>query len=137
MPCKGVKYKQQYTEDVEKAVEKVRTGHLSYHQTKAIYGVPTSTISDKINRVCMKPNSSKPGPECYLSPEIKQRIYKWLLKMARIDYGQTKPDLFDCIQMIVCHLKIPTPFVMISPDKNGTGYFYIGCPMWPYGRHNF
>ena len=112
MPCKGVKYKQQYTEeDVEKAVEKVRHSCLSYCQAKEIYSVPTSTISDKINRICMKPNSSKPGPECCLSPEIEQRIYKWLLKMARIGYGRTKPDLFDHIQMIVCHLKILTLFV--------------------------
>ena len=116
MPHKGVKYKQQYTEeDVENAVEKVRTSCLSYHQAKAIYGVPTSMISNKINCICVKPNSSKPGPECYLSLEIKQRIYKWLLKMARIGYGQTKPDLFDHIQMIVCHLKIP--FVNDQPRE--------------------
>ena len=112
MPRKGVKYKQQYTEEyVEKAVEKVRTSHLSYCQAKTIYSVPTSMISDKINRVCVKPNSSKSGPECYLSLEIEQRTYKWLLKMARIGYWQTKPDLFHRIQMIVHHLKIPTLFV--------------------------
>ena len=48
--------------------------------------------------------------ECHLSPEIEECIYKWLLKMARIGYWQTKPDLFDHMQ-IICHLKIMTPFV--------------------------
>ena len=112
MPCKGIKHKLHYTEeDVEKAVEKVRTNHLSYCQANEIYGVPKSMISEKINHNCMKPNLRKPWPQRYLSPDIEQRIYKWLLKMARIEYQQTKPDLFNCVQMIVCHLKILTPFV--------------------------
>ena len=119
MLCKGLKYKLHYTdEDIEKAVEKVRTSRLSYRQAYEIYGVPKSAISDKINRHCVKLNSNKPGPECHLSPEIEECIYKWLLKMVRTGYGQTKPgygqtkpDLFDCVQMIIHHLKIMTPFV--------------------------
>ena len=31
--------------------------------------------------------------------------------MARIGYGQTKPDLFDHVQIIIRLLKIMTPFV--------------------------
>ena len=59
----------------------------------------------------MKSEPNKPGPQCHLSPQIEEHTYKRLLKMARIRYGQTKPDLFDCVQIIVCHLKIPMPFV--------------------------
>ena len=98
-------------EDVQKAGEKVRTSWLSYRQAHEIYGVPKSTIGDKINRHCAKSNSNKPGPKCHLSPEIEECINKWLLKMARIGYGQTKPDLFDHVQIIVRHLKIMMPFV--------------------------
>ena len=109
---KGMKYRLHYTdEDIEKAVKKVRTSWLSYQQVYEIYGVPTSTISDKINKHCVKLNLNKPRPECHLSPEIEECICKWLLKMVRIGYVQTKPDLFDHMQMIVCHLKIMTPFV--------------------------
>ena len=51
MPWKGQKCKLHYTrEDVEKAIEKVRTGCLSYQQAHQIYGVQKSTISDQINR---------------------------------------------------------------------------------------
>ena len=54
MPLKGQKHKLHYTEeDVQKAVEKVRTGQLSYKQVHKIYGIPKLTISDKINRHCV------------------------------------------------------------------------------------
>ena len=76
----------------------------------------------------MKPNPNKPGPECYLFPEIEQRIYKWLLKMTRIGYGQTKPDLFDCVQMIVGCLKIPTPFV---DDRPGEKWYRLFLHRFP------
>ena len=59
----------------------------------------------------MKSEPNKPGPQCHLSPEIEECIYRWLLKMVGIGYGQTKPDLFDCVKIIVHCLKIPTPFV--------------------------
>ena len=126
MPHKGIKHKLHYREeDVEKVVEKVKTGRLSYRQANEIYGVPKSMISNKINCHCMKPNSSKPRPQCYLSPDIEQRIYKWLLKMARTEYGQTKPDLFDRMQMIVHHLKILTPFVNDRPREKWYRLFLL------------
>ena len=123
MPRKGIKHKLHYIkEDVQKAVEKLRTGWLSYRQTHKIYDVPKSTISDKINRDCVKLNSNKPGPECYLSPDIEQCIYKWLLKMARIGYGQTKPDLFNHMQIIIHCLKITTPF---EDDRPGEKWYRL------------
>ena len=45
MPHKGQKHKLHYTEeDMEKAIKKVRTRHLSYQQAHEIYGVPKSTV---------------------------------------------------------------------------------------------
>ena len=129
MTCKGLKHKLHYTnEDVEKAVEKIRTSRLSYQRAYEIYGVPKSTISDKINRHSVKPNSNKPRPECHLLPEIEECIYKWLLKMARIGYGQTKPDLFDHIQIIICCLKIMTPFVDNCPGEKWYRLFLVWFP---------
>ena len=123
MPCKGLKYKLHYTdEDIENAVEKVRTGQLSYQRAYEIYGVPKSTISDKINRHCVKSNLKKPGPECHLLPEIEECICKWLLKMMRIGYGQTKPDSFDHVQMIVCS-QDNGPFLDNRLGGNGIGFF--------------
>ena len=128
MPHKGRKHKSHYTEDVQKAVEKVRTSQLSYWQVHEISGVPKSTISDKINRHCVKPNLNKPRPKCHLSPDIEEHIYKWFLKMARIRYGQTKLDLFDHMQIIVCHLKIMMPFVDDHLGEKWYGLFLVWFP---------
>ena len=48
--------------------------------------------------------------------------------MARIRYGQTKPDLFDHIQMIVHHLKIPTSFVNDCPGEKWYRLFLLRFP---------
>ena len=129
MPHKALKHKLHYTEeDVQKAVKKVRTGWLSYWQAHEIYGVPKLTISDKINRHCVKPNLNKPGPKCHLLPDIEEHIYKWLSKMARIGYGQTKPELFDRVQIIIHNLKIMTPFVDDRPGEKWYGLFLVWFP---------
>ena len=47
----------------------------------------------------------QPGPMPYLGDNLEQRLYRWLIKMARISYGQSKSDLFDHIQVIVKQLK--------------------------------
>ena len=129
MLCKGQKHKLHCTEeDLERAINKVRTGHLYYQKDHEIYGVPKLTISDQINRHSTKSEPNKPGPQCHLSPEIKERIYKWLLKMARIGYGQTKPDLFDHVRIIICCLKIPTPFVDDHLSEKWYRLFLVGFP---------
>ena len=52
-----------------------------------------------------------------LDMNSNKRLYRWLLKMARIRYGQLKQDLFDQIQSIVIHLKWETKFANGHPDK--------------------
>ena len=138
MLCKGLKYKLHYTnEDIEKAVKKVRTSQLSYWRACEIYGAPKSTISDKINRHCVKLNSNKLGPECHLSPEIEECTSKWLLKMVRIGYGQTKPDLFYYMQMTAHHLKIMMPFVDNHSGEKWYGLFLVRFLIWHYGNPSF
>ena len=48
--------------------------------------------------------------------------------MVRIGYGQTKPDLFDQVQMIVHHLKIMTPFVDDHPGEKWYRLFLVRLP---------
>ena len=48
--------------------------------------------------------------------------------MARIGYGQTKPKLFDHMQIMVCHLKIMTPFVDDRPGEKWYRLFLLQFP---------
>ena len=53
--------------------------------------------------------------------------------MARIGYRQTKPDLFDCVKMIVHHLKILTPFVNDCPGAKWYRLFllwFLDLTLW-------
>ena len=50
------------------------------------------------------------GPTPYLSMELEDQIESWLVKMARIGYGQMRLDVINKVQELVVKLKIPTPF---------------------------
>ena len=43
--------------------------------------------------------------------DLEQRLYRWLIEMARIGYGQSKNDSFNHIQVIIKRLKWETKFV--------------------------
>ena len=78
------------------------------------YGIPKSTLSDKVSGCT--PLSKKKGPELMLSRELEDRIEKWLIKMARISYGQTKNDVLNKVQELVKKMGIPTPFPDAQPS---------------------
>ena len=90
------------------AVEAVRTNRLSLCRAADLYGIGKSSIN---NNVIKKVNKVRLGPTPYLGEEIEQRLYRWLIKMACIGYGQSKNDLFHHIQAIVKHLKWETTFL--------------------------
>ena len=122
--CKDEKRQLNYTKgDLDNAIEKVSTGHLSRHEAFKLYTLPKYMISDAIHKKSAKSVPNKPGLDCLLSPEIKQCIYKQLLKMVRISYSQTKTELFDRVQMIVQLLTVPTPFLNYQLGRNGCIYF--------------
>ena len=94
-------------ETLMEAVEVVRTNRLSLHRAADIYGIGKSTINDHIIK---RVNKVGPGPMPYIGDNLEQRLYRWLIKMVCIGYGQSKNDLFDCIQVIVKRLKWETKF---------------------------
>ena len=58
------------------------------------------------------------GPEPYLGKDTEDRLARWLIKMARIGFGQTKDQLFDKVQKIVTELNIMTPFPNNRPTDD-------------------
>ena len=86
----------------------VRTNRLSLCRAADIYGISKSMINDHIIK---KVNKVQPGPMPSLGDDLEQRLYRWLIKMAHIGYGQSKNDLFNHIQVIVEWLKWEMKFV--------------------------
>ena len=58
------------------------------------------------------------GPEPYLGKELEDRLAAWLIKMARIGFGQTKEQLFGKAKQLVTQLGITTPFPNGRPMDN-------------------
>ena len=98
--------------ELQEAMKAVQMG-MAAHRASEFYGIPKSTLSDKVSG--HTPLNRKKGPELMLSRELEDRIEKWLITMARIGYGQTKNDVLNKVQELVKRMSILTPF----PD---------GCP---------
>ena len=71
-----------------------------------MYEVSKSTLSDRMR----KQRRMKPGPEPYLGEDLENHISEWIIKMARIGYGQTKEQIKDKVQELVNSLKIKMPW---------------------------
>ena len=85
-------------ETLMEAVEVVRTNRSSLRRAADIYEIGKLTIN---NHIIKRVNKVRPGPMPSLGDDLEQKLYRWLIKMAHISYGQSKNDLFDCIQVII------------------------------------
>ena len=94
-------------EQLQKAVQQVKLGKMSVRKASLHFGITKTTISDHVTG---KRIHTKNGPEPYISQHLEGLIAAWLIKMARIGYGQTKEQLFNKVQQLVIHLNIKTPF---------------------------
>ena len=106
----GVEYKEA---ELDAAIVAVHTG-MPVRRAAAMFGVPKSTLQDKISGKV--PVSMRKGPTPYLSMELEDQIESWLVKMARIGYGQMRLDVINKVQELVVKLKIPTPFPDARPS---------------------
>ena len=97
-----------------KAVKAVRKNRFSLCRAADLYGIRKSMIN---NHVFKRVNKVQPGLPPYLGEELEQRLYRWLIKMACIGYGQSKNDLFDHIQAIIKWLKWEMKFVDGHPGE--------------------
>ena len=113
-PPKKKKHNQTDPEVLDKAVKQVKQDKMTVCQASQIYDIPKTTISDHVTGKCVR---SRHGPEPYLSKQLEDRIASWLIKMARIGYGQTKEQLFIKIQELINYLQIRTPFLNNCPSE--------------------
>ena len=93
--------------EVEEAVNACHRG-MSIHHAAEFYGIPKSTIFDKLNG--QTPMGRKKGPPTKLSPEPENRIEKWIIHMARIGCGQTRTDILDKVEELLNKLNVKEMF---------------------------
>ena len=87
------------------AIEAVYKGFGVRHAAR-MYGILKSTLCDRVKNQ----RKSTPGPEPMLTRGLEDQVVSWIIKMARIGYGQTKEQIKDKVQELVNSLKMKTPW---------------------------
>ncbi|XP_044757482.1 CENP-B homolog protein 2-like [Coccinella septempunctata] len=77
------------------------------------YGVPKSTVLDRIKGRVKMDEKCRMGPDPVLSANIEDKIVTWLTTLAKCGFPLKKEELLDAVQKIVQDCNLKTPF------KNG------------------
>ncbi|XP_072179879.1 uncharacterized protein [Diadema setosum] len=115
--------KRLYTEEsLQEALKRVRLGELSQRQASVQYGIPRSTIFDKLSG--RRPEEyCKLGRAPYLTPAEEDRLAQWAIQMSRIGYGRTREQIMKMAQTIVTAEGRETPFTDNKPGKKWFAHF--------------
>ena len=84
------KRKQWSEESMTTALVEARKGVHAINKIAVMYGVPKSTLHDRISGRVQ--HGKKPGPP-YLNPTEEQELAGHLISMAKIGYGKTRKEV--------------------------------------------
>lgn len=118
--AKTKKVKRTYTEDdLKKALNEIREKNKSIKQICKEYGIPKTTILDKISG--RRPDGvKKPGPEPALGVDGEKKVVEWLLNISKCGFPVRKQELLDTVQEIIREGKIKNNF---KDDRPGQKWF--------------
>ena len=84
---------------MQKAYEAVTAGKMSVRKAAEEYGMPRSTLHDRVTgKVALK---AKCGPKMYLSDEEEVRMVEYLIGCASVGYAKSCEDVLAIAQQIV------------------------------------
>ena len=76
-----------------RAVEAMKSCELGINRSALEYGVPKTTLKDRIaGRV---KHGTKPGPVAYLDPSEEEELVNFLFECSRVGYGKTERSTTD------------------------------------------
>ena len=85
------KRKQWSEESMTVALNEFRKGIHPINKIAVLYGVPKSTLYDRISGRAR--HGTKPGPSPYLDPIEEQELADHLITVAKIGYGKTRKEV--------------------------------------------
>ncbi|XP_063864311.1 uncharacterized protein LOC135102737 isoform X3 [Scylla paramamosain] len=115
------RYKQ---EQVEKAVELVRSKQMSLNAASKTFGIPYATLGDKVRG--RRP--MQPAPKTVLSMEEEKKLVDWLIEVPQRGFGRTKDDLKDMVKTILDDREERTVFKNNRPGKDWMRAFFKRHP---------
>jgi len=91
--------KQQTEEQMSAALNSVKTEGLSGNRAADLYGVPRSTLKDRLSGRVV--HGMKPGPRPYLSTGEETELSSHLLQVVKMEFGQTRCDVKCLVETYV------------------------------------
>ena len=87
-PLKRIKRKQWTNKQMEKALEKVKSGNTSINQVAKDHGVPPTTLKNRVSgRV---EHNTNPGPSRYLNETEEKEFADFLMQTSSVGYERSK-----------------------------------------------
>jgi hypothetical protein len=105
-------------ENMEKAIETVRNGSMSQRQAAFTFGVPRTTLNDRI----LGKHNGKHGRETLLSSTCETLLVTLLLFMSDIGFAMNKLQVIDTIKNYL----IESNQTHIFKDNEPTDRWYYG-----------
>ena len=107
-PTKKAKYDPKM---LEEAIEAVKTKKMGLRKASAHFGIPSSTLSDKVRGksalVCV--------PRTLLTKVEEEKLVEWIAQMAGVDFGQSTSDIRAKAKAIMeLHGSTETPMPSLS-----------------------
>jgi len=91
------KYPQWSEESISGGIKAVADGKLGVNRAADQYGVPRTTLKDKLSGR----HGSKSGPQPYLSYEEEDELVSFLFKSAEIGYPKTKDEVIGIVRKAI------------------------------------
>ena len=85
------------------AVDLIRSRSMSLNQAASAFGIPKSTLSNKVN--AKTTIGCRPGPSTVLTADEENMLADWALHMARVGFGRTRNELLDTVKRIQTNIK--------------------------------
>ena len=97
-PRVSVKRKQWTEEQMHQAIECARSGAASANKAAEMYGIPKSTLKDRLSGRVQP--GSRPGPHPYLMPSEEAELASHLIEAAAIGVGKTRSEVMRIAQEV-------------------------------------
>lgn len=117
MPNKYIKKKiPRYTrEDITNAVREVKNDGLSMYAAAQKYGIPTTTLFDKIKETY---STNVVGRRLAIPLEIENRLADAIKVMEKWGFGLSREEVLNLVALFVTSNNLDTPFTNNKPGKD-------------------
>lgn len=113
---KGTKLFQYDPSRMSDAIEAARKG-MAKSKAARMYGVPRTTLVQKLKGRGKPPQKQKVGPVGVFSEDEEAELEKWLYRMAETGFPVTMDQLLDNVRDLITNLNRKTPFKEDRPGR--------------------